>query len=196
VLVLGLVERQEVAAVERLLEHFVYLGVALALVAPVEATHIFEEAVWASFLDNVHKDPFVVVDLDRVGASGAASHGEVDRGEDHLDVDGIFADVDAWADGVLEYVVVAEVDHAWDDRALADVHTLDVAGDDVEAVVIIHLYHHQDDAYDVDRAGKMEAVGPNLDHGDSPASFHLAVQLHCFRYSVAILFLCHADQPD
>jgi hypothetical protein len=186
----GLVEHREVAAVERRLEHF-----ALDLAALEGAGHIVEEAELASFLDSVHKDPFAVVDLDRVDALGAALH-EVDHGEGHLDVGDIFADVDAWADGVLEYAVAGEVDHAWDGHALADAHTSDAAGDDVEAVVITHLYlQDQGDAYG-DQAVKTEAEDLDLGRGDNPASFHLAVQLHCFHYLVATLFLFHADQPD
>jgi hypothetical protein len=196
VLALGLVEHRE-AAVEPQLEHFVYLGAAQALEALVGAIHISEVAESASFLDNVHKDPFVVVDLDRADASGAASH-EVVREVVHPDVDDIFAGADAWADGVLEYVVVGEVDRAWDVHALADAHTSGVAGDDVEAVATTHLYHqdHQDDAYDADQAVTMEVVGPNLDHDDSQASFHLVAQLHCFHYLAAILFLFRADQAE
>lgn len=190
-LALGLVEHREVVAVvERQLEHFVYLGVALVLedlVALVEAAHISEEAELASYLDNVHKDPFVAVGLDHVDALGVASH-EVDRGEVHLDVGDIFADVDAWADGVLEYVVAGEVDRAWDGHALVDAHTSDVADDDAEAVVIIHLCHQGqgDVAYDAGRAVKMEVEGPNLDRDDIQASFHLVVQLHCFHYLAVI----------
>lgn len=197
-LALGLVEHREAAAVEPQLEHFVYLGAAQALGALVGASHIFEVAESASFLDNVHKDPFVAVGLDRADALGAASH-EVDREVAHLDVDDTFAGADAWADGVLEYVVVGEVDRAWDVHALVDAHTSGAAGDGVEVVATTHLYHqgHQDDAYDAGQAVTMEVVGPNLDRDDSRlASFHLVAQLHCFHYLAVILFLFRADQVE
>lgn len=73
---LVLVEHQGAAAGHQL-EHFVYFGEGLAL-GPVVATRIVEVAVLASFLGNVHKDPFVVADLDHGDALGAAFH-EVDR---------------------------------------------------------------------------------------------------------------------
>lgn len=137
------------------------------------ASYIFEVAELASFLDNVHKDPFVV-DLDHEDAWGVASH-EVGHEVVHLDVGDIFVGVDAWVNDVLEYVVEGEVDRAWDVHALVDAHTSDAAGDDVVAVVTAHLYHQdrQGDAYDADQAAvTMEVEGPNSDRDDIQASFH------------------------
>lgn len=102
---LDLVEHLEEAVAEHQLEHSVCLEVA-------QVDHIVEVALSASFLYSDHKDPFAAVDLDRVDALDVASsevgHVEVVR----LDVDDIFADVDAWVNDVLEYVVAGVEDHA------------------------------------------------------------------------------------
>lgn len=180
VLAWGLVEHLGAAAVELRLEHSAYLEAALALGDLVGVVHIFEAAESASFPGNEHKDPSVV-GWDRADALDVASHGEV-HVAGLLGVDGIFVDVDAWADDDLEYVVAGVEVHAWGGHASVDAHTSDVADDDVEAAVTVHLYRLAlDDAYDAGRAEKLEVVGPNWGHGDSQASFHLGVQLHCFR---------------
>lgn len=127
-------------------------------------------------------DPFVV-DWDHVDALDVAFH-EVER-EVHLDEDDIVVGVGALQDDVQEYVVEVVVDRAWDDHALADDHTLDVADDGAVVAVTTHLFR-LDDAYDAVQVVTMVVVVLNLDHDDSPvlASFHLVDQHHCFHYSV------------
>lgn len=114
-----------------------------------------------------------------------------------LGVDGIFVDVDAWVDDDLEYVVAGVEVHAWGVHASVDAHTSDAADGDVEVVVTVHLYRRAlDDAYDAGWAEKLEVVDPNWGHGDSQASFHSEVQLHCSRSKEEISFLFHVDRAD
>jgi hypothetical protein len=106
-------------------------------------------------------DPSVVAGLGRGDAWDVASH-EVDRGVVHPDEDDTSADGDAWADDVLEYVVVGVEDHASDAHASADDHTSDAVDGDVAVAVTFHLYHLDlDDAYDADQAEKLAVVDPN-----------------------------------
>jgi hypothetical protein len=144
----------------------------------------------------VHKDPSAAVGLDRVDALDVASHAG-----DHvvvlLGVDDISVDVDAWADDVLEYVVVGEEDRASDDHALADAHTSDVAGDDVVAAATAHPSHQDlDGACDAVQAVKLEVEDPDSDRDDNQASFHWAVQLHYFHYLAGTSFPFHVDLVD
>lgn len=179
----GLAGRPSAAVAERLSGHFACLAEELALEDPVGAVHIFEGVAWASFPDNVHTDPSVAAGWDRAGASGAASR-EGDRVAARPGADDTSVDVDAWADGVLEYAVAGEEDHAWGARASAGARTSDAAGDGVAAAVTARPYRQDlDGACDADQAVKLGVEDPDWDRDDIQASFHRVVQLHCSRCS-------------
>lgn len=189
---LVLVEHQEAAAGHRL-EHFVYFGEGLALEGPVAATRIFEVASLASYLGNVHMDPFVAADSDHENALGAAFH-EVDHAA-LPGVGGTFAGAGASVNDALVCAVEVEGAHAWGDRASAGGRTLDVDGG-AEAVETIRLYHQvQNDACDA-QAVPTVGVDLNWDHGDTqaPPTFRWEDQHLCCHYLVEILYFSHAGR--
>lgn len=115
-----------------------------------------------------------------------------------LDGDGTFVDEDAWVNGVLEYVVAAEVTPASGGHALVDDHTSDADDDDGVAVATNHPFRpDQNDAYDAALAATfVVVVALNLDHDGirAQASFHWGDRHHCCHCSAEILYFLRADQ--
>lgn len=186
-LVSVLAQRLAAAVVEHLMEHFVCFEGAQVLEDLAVAIHNVEAVSLASFPCSVHKDPFVAVDLDRVGESDAACYVGA-RVARPLDESGIFADVGAWATDVQGDAAVVEGAHALDVRASADVRTSDV-DDDAGAVAKYHPFRQDpNDAYD---AGPVEMVAGAAalcsDRDDILGLiFRLAGQRHYYRCLAAI----------